>query len=640
MSNLDIITEISNKYGSDQDYVIAGGGNTSYKDKRYLYIKASGTSLGTITPEGFVKLERKALSDMLEKTYSDDEKIRDAEVLTDMMNARAEGETLRPSVETILHNLFPQKFILHVHPAVVNGITCSKNGKKTVKKLFPDAVYTEITKPGYALAVLCNEELAKYKKAKGKDANLLFLENHGVFFAADTKSGMDKLVKEVIDTITANIKKTPCFDADAKADISKALELAPALRMLYANDNGTAIVEYVGGKDVMAFDPEFDAPTPDHIVYAKRKMFILDKNVTLDELKAKYEAFKAENGYSPKAVYVKGVGAFACGKTKKEADTVKAIIIDFVKITVYARSFGGYSPMETEYIDFICNWEAESYRSKVSFSGGSEKRLDGKIAIVTGAAQGFGKGIAEQMAKEGAYIVVADMNLEGAKQTASELPYAIAVQANVTDEESVKALVNDTVLAYGGLDVLVNNAGIVRAGSLEEMTKSNFDLVTSVNYTAYFLCAKHAIAPMKIQHSIAPNRFFDIIEINSKSGLAGSNKNFAYAGSKFGGLGLTQSFAMELAPYNIKVNAVCPGNFLEGPLWTDPVKGLLVQYLNAGKVPGAKTTEDVLRYYESKVPLNRGCRIVDVVRAILYIIEQEYETGQAVPVTGGQAMLN
>ena len=266
-------------------------------------------------------------------------------------------------------------------------------------------------------------------------------------------------------------------------------------------------------------------------------------------------------------------------------------------------------------------------------------RLAGKVAIVTGGAQGFGKGIAEYMNAEGAYVVIADMNEEGAKATAAEFDGAIAIKANVSDEVSVEKLMQKTVLAFGGIDILVSNAGIVRAGSLEEMTKANFELVTSVNYTGYFLCTKYASAVMKIQHRFAPERLYDIIEINSKSGLAGSNKNFAYAGSKFGGIGLTQSFAMELAPYNIKVNAVCPGNYLDGPLWTDPERGLLVQYLNAGKVLGAKTVQDVLRFYESKVPLNRGCRPIDVARAIFYVCEQDYETGQAIPVTGGQEML-
>ena len=131
----------------------------------------------------------------------------------------------------------------------------------------------------------------------------------------------------------------------------------------------------------------------------------------------------------------------------------------------------------------------------------------------------------------------------------------------------------------------------------------------------------------------------DIIQINSKSGLKGSNKNFAYAGGKFGGIGLTQSFALELMPHNIKVNSICPGNFFDGPLWSDSENGLFVQYLNAGKVPGAKTIDDVKAFYEAQVPAGRGCTAEDVAKAIFYVIDQEYETGQAVPVTGGQNML-
>ncbi|MDR2471852.1 MAG: SDR family oxidoreductase, partial [Treponema sp.] len=125
-----------------------------------------------------------------------------------------------------------------------------------------------------------------------------------------------------------------------------------------------------------------------------------------------------------------------------------------------------------------------------------------------------------------------------------------------------------------------------------------------------------------------------------KSGLEGSNKNGAYAGSKFGGVGLTASFALELVEYNIKVNAICPGNFFDGPLWSDPEKGLFVQYLHTGKVSGARTVADVRAFYEAKVPMKRGCEGADVMRAIYYIVEQEYETGQAVPVTGGQVMLH
>lgn len=268
-------------------------------------------------------------------------------------------------------------------------------------------------------------------------------------------------------------------------------------------------------------------------------------------------------------------------------------------------------------------------------------RLAGKICIVTGAAQGFGKGIAEELHKEGATIVIADMNAPLAEQVAAELgERACAIAVNVADEESVANLVGQTVEKYGGLDLMLSNAGVVRSGPIAQMEKKDFDFVTNVNYTGFFLCAKYAAIIMQAQHEADPEAMFDIVTLNSKSGLEGSNKNFAYAGSKFGGIGLTQSFALELCAYNIKVNAVCPGNFLDGPLWSDPERGLFVQYLQAGKVPGAKTVEDVRRYYEAKVPMNRGCLPLDVARAVMYCVEQKYETGQAIPVTGGQVMLN
>ena len=267
-------------------------------------------------------------------------------------------------------------------------------------------------------------------------------------------------------------------------------------------------------------------------------------------------------------------------------------------------------------------------------------RLADKVAIVTGSAQGFGEGIARHMLEEGCTVVVADFNGPLAEEKARDFgPKASAFTVDVTDEAQVEALVEDTLARYGRLDIFVSNAGILKAGSLEEMTLPVFERVTSVNYTAFFLCAKYAARAMRRQRGEHPDRSYDIIQINSKSGLEGSNKNFAYAGGKFGSIGLVQSFAKELAPDGIKVNAICPGNFFEGPLWSDPQNGLFVQYLRAGKVPGAQSVEDVRRAYEEKVPLGRGCRPLDVARAIFYCVEQVYETGQAIPVTGGQNML-
>lgn len=275
-----------------------------------------------------------------------------------------------------------------------------------------------------------------------------------------------------------------------------------------------------------------------------------------------------------------------------------------------------------------------------------EGRMAGKTVIVTGAAQGFGQGIAESFFQEGANVVIADLNDVKGTQLVNQLNKenrankAFFVKCDVSNAASVEEMVNLSIIRFGGIDTLISNAGILRAGGLDEMEPSVFELMTKVNYNGFFHCAKAGAAIMKVQTKMKSNYFADIIQINSKSGLKGSNKNFAYAGAKFGGIGLTQSFALELMPNRIKVNAICPGNFFEGPLWSDPEKGLFIQYLNAGKVPGAKSIEDVKKHYESQVPAGRGCRVIDVVRAIFYAIEQEYETGQAIPVTGGQNMLS
>lgn len=276
---------------------------------------------------------------------------------------------------------------------------------------------------------------------------------------------------------------------------------------------------------------------------------------------------------------------------------------------------------------------------------GNDARVANRVVVVTGGAQGFGGGIAEELFLAGAHVVVADMNLEAGARMTEQLNElgrsnkALFVPVDVSEAVSVEKLVSEVVLAFGGIDVFISNAGILRAGGLDEMDPATFDLMTRVNYSGYFYCAKYAAQVMKAQAEVNSGHYMDIIQINSKSGLKGSNRNFAYAGGKFGGIGLTQSFALELMPHHIKVNSICPGNFFDGPLWSDPQNGLFVQYLKAGKVPGAKTVEDVQRHYERQVPAGRGCRVKDVVKAILYVIDQEYETGQAIPVTGGQEML-
>ena len=650
--SLKNLVDMSHKYGSNPEFVLAGGGNTSYKTDKLIYVKGSGTSLSSIKEEEFVILHRDKLAKMWEKTYSEDSAKKEAEILADLMEAKTgENNSKRPSVETLLHDLFPQAYVLHIHPALVNGITCSKEGEAAIKRIFGEtAVWVPSTKPGYTLALYCKKAIGEYKSRTGKDCEILILQNHGIFIASGYLNKLDVIVKEVFDKINAQIKRLPDFSVP-DFDKKKPSDIAPALRMIYKNKtkSETSCVKFLFNaeiknlvKDPVNFAPLADPFTPDHIVYYKASPIFCDFT---DDFCNELEKFHSAKKYYPKIIAVKDIGVFALGNTKKECDTAAVLFLDAVKISVYSESFGGYLHLSNELTDFIVNWEGENYRQKIALPTEKIKKLNEKICVITGSAQGFGKGIAESMLKEGANVVIADMNYEGAKLLSDELnkktgiKNTIPVNVNVTDENSIKNMIFDTVLEFGGIDIFINNAGIVKAGGLDEFELKDFNLVSSVNYTAYFLCVKYASQIMKLQHKTDPGQYFDIIEINSKSGLSGSNKNFAYAGSKFGGIGLTQSFALELVPYNIKVNAVCPGNYLDGPLWSDPEKGLFVQYLKTGKVPGAKNIEDVKKFYESKVPMNRGCQIEDVMRAILYAIEQKYETGQAIPVTGGQEML-
>jgi len=649
--SLDILTKMSNKYGSNKDYVLAGGGNTSFKADGVLYVKSSGTMLSNITPPQFVQMNLKKLTDMLDinRNYPADDNEREADVLADMMAARLPGqENKRPSVEAILHAMFPYRYVLHLHPAMINGLTCGKDGANTCAELFGSkAVWIGLTKPGYVLAELCNKAFEEFKNKHGYFPQICLMQNHGIFYAADSVEEIHKLVAEVDSALEGKITTRPDFTT-VEVDEDAVCKIIPALRMLYSPDGNAAAV-FCANKQVshfvadeITFAPLTKPWSPDHIVYCKDEPLFIASGA---DVAITFKEYVDRKGYAPRVVALKGLGFVALGSDVKQACIAKDLFIDAIKIAVYAENFGGASPQPDWLTDFILSWEIEQYRSKQVAVVGTSKRLAGKIAVVTGSAQGFGKGIAESMAAEGAHIVIADINADGAKACSDALNAvygencSIHTAANVTDEDSVKKMINTAVMAFGGLDILVSNAGVLTAGSVFEVTKSNFDFVTAVNYTGYFLCVKHAAAVMKTQNDFAPDYLTDIIEINSKSGLEGSNKNFAYAGSKFGGVGLTQSFAMELIEYGIKVNAICPGNFLDGPLWSDPEKGLFKQYLDANKVKGAKTIADVRKSYEERVPMKRGCDIIDVARAIFYVVEQKYETGQAIPVTGGQVML-
>ncbi len=262
-----------------------------------------------------------------------------------------------------------------------------------------------------------------------------------------------------------------------------------------------------------------------------------------------------------------------------------------------------------------------------------------KVAIVTGGAQGLGAALTERLAREGYAVSVFDLKSDAVQATVADVAKktgqsTLAVAGDVTKEADVERLFAETVQEFGRVDLVVANAAILIAEPIDTADAEKWRAVMNVNLFGQFLTLKHACRQMKEQRSGA------IIQINSKSGKKGSAANSAYAASKFGGIGLVQSAALEMAPYGVRVNAVCPGNLLESPLWTDPDQGLFVQYFKAGKVPGAQSIEDVRQHYIKQVPLQRGCTYEDIGNVVLFLASDtaSYMTGQAINVTGGQEM--
>lgn len=649
------LVNLSRRLGSDPETVQAGGGNTSLKDAQTLWIKASGVALASIDESGFVAMERRRLSDLLELDLGDDPALREEKFKACVMAARLHpGLGQRPSVECALHNLLEAPYVVHTHPTWVNMAACAADGEAVCRELFgDDALWVPYVDPGYVLAKELKRRHEAWSARTGRPyPPLIVMANHGLIVSAGTAEEAEKLQQEAAAKLKQRVGDLGfTFEAprsDARGLIEK---VAPALRVLLQEDGKAKTVCFddsppaldivcdPGGKAIAGGGPL----TPDQIVYCKSFPLWVSaaQAANVELLREALERHRQETGFPPRIVLVEGLGLFAVGADYSAADTARAVYLDALKVMKGAAKLGGVRYMGRHEREFIDSWEVENYRRAVAAGSGPKGRLEGRTVLVTGAAQGFGRGIAELLLKEGAHVVLADINAEGAQRAAEELgPRAFGVAMDVASVESAKEAVHQAVRRFGGFDALIANAGVLKAESVKTQPLRDFEFVTRVNYIGYFVSVQACAPVLAVSRQCDPNRWTDIIQINSKSGLEGSNRNGAYAGSKFGGIGLTQSFALELVEDGIKVNAVCPGNYFDGPLWSDPENGLFAQYLRTGKVPGAKTLEDVRRAYEEKVPMKRGCTPLDVVRAICYIMEQEYETGQAVPVTGGQVMLS
>jgi rhamnose utilization protein RhaD (predicted bifunctional aldolase and dehydrogenase) len=369
------LAALSRYYGANSDYVIAGGGNTSFKDETTLYVKASGASLAEAESESFVRMDRRLLSGIWAKTYPEERDAREQAVLADMMAARMSGEEQkRPSVETLLHDLLPFAFVVHTHPALVNGLTCSRDGEKAAAELFgSECIWIPSTNPGYILSGQVKAAMDTYKKRYGRPAAVIFLQNHGVFAGADTTAGIQNMYRHIMETVKLRIKREPDLSGevtgpDCVAGVSGTLEKlagGKAVRFL-CNHEIAALV-----KSRQSFYPVSAPFSPDHIVYAGSDPLFVEApeggtEAIAGPLEAAWKKQVEKTGREPKIAAVQGLGVFGIGNTLKTAALALELFTDAVKVAVYTEAFGGVRFMPPDQVDFINNWEVERYRSQVA----------------------------------------------------------------------------------------------------------------------------------------------------------------------------------------------------------------------------------------------------------------------------------
>jgi rhamnose utilization protein RhaD (predicted bifunctional aldolase and dehydrogenase) len=362
--SLEKLIEASHHYGNDSAMVLLGGGNTSYKDGNTLYVKASGYSLGSIEPKGFVRMDLQKMQGIWSRQYSLDDNEREDQVLSDMMDCRLAGESARPSVEALLHALLPFTYVVHLHPALVNGVTCARQGEKTICHLFPSSLWLGLVKPGYILAETVKKAMAERFAAKGETPQVIFLQNHGLFVGADNLAEVQRLYDDIIGCIQKEVTRNPDF-TPLQMDGHKAEKVVASLKKVY---QGTVVValnkefQRILGDD-KSFYPVSSAFTPDHIVYSGFKPLWVgilpnETDVGAAVLKA-YERYVGQYGAGPKIICVQNLGVFAFGENALKLFT------DTVAVSVYSESFGGPLFMDEAMIDFIRTWEVEKYRSSI-----------------------------------------------------------------------------------------------------------------------------------------------------------------------------------------------------------------------------------------------------------------------------------
>jgi NAD(P)-dependent dehydrogenase (short-subunit alcohol dehydrogenase family)/rhamnose utilization protein RhaD (predicted bifunctional aldolase and dehydrogenase) len=655
------LIEISRAIGGDADLVQGGGGNTSVKSRsgRRIFVKASGTALGAMDERrGWAELDLRSVRGLArqEKLGTLEPADREHEVLRLLQGAVVRPRGARPSVEASLHGLL-DRVVIHVHPVHLNAFLCSRDSRERYGQLFRSLedppLYVPYVDPGFTLAARLSVEIEDYRDSHGKLPSVVLLENHGVFVAASETEDSLRLLEQVVEIgrkwtgqkrvnppefpLTVDV---PRKDTDGPEDVSAAGLRGALLQggcapLLLRKDPTSLAKKFTSRPDWITVARQ-GAFSPDQIVYCRTHPLILDRLSAADWV-ARVRTYREKHGVDPRVILLRPLqgngdsgGVYYAGTDLDQIRVVSEVYRGALTAILKNDRGGGPRFLNREQAGFIESWEVEHYRAALLQEGG--RPLAGRVAVVTGAASGLGKGIAVGMVEAGAAVFACDINIDGLEAVRAELsgnrylPLAI----DVTSEESVKDAFRQIESSAGGLDFLVNAAGVAPPYKLVDFPVAAWKKALDINLTGYFLCAREA-ARLLTRQGVGGS----IVNLTSKSGLEASRDNSAYNATKAGEIHLMRGWALELGEAGIRVNCVAPGNVFKGSQIWNP------EYIRVCARKKGIKPEEVIPYYNSLTALKQEIEPQDIARAVLFLVSDESRriTGQTLVVDGGQVMV-
>ncbi|MGV8894887.1 MAG: bifunctional aldolase/short-chain dehydrogenase [Rhodoglobus sp.] len=661
----------SNRLGSDPRVTNYAGGNTSAKGTEtdpvtgepveLMWVKGSGGDLGTLTESGLavLRLDRmRALVDVYPGLDREDEMVAAFDYTLHGKGGAA------PSIDTAMHGLVDAAHVDHLHPDSGIAFATSADGEALTAQAFGDrVVWVPWRRPGFQLGL----DIAAIKNSNPQAIGCI-LGGHGITAWGDSSDEAEANSLWIIDTaekfIAANSKAEPFGPAldgygalPAEERLAKAAALAAHIRGLASTDrpqvghftDAAVVTDFLASSEHVRLGA-LGTSCPDHFLRTKVKPLVLDlpANATVEESIARldqlhdeyrkdyasyYDAHAVEGspamrGADPAIVLIPGVGMFSYGANKQTARVAGEFYINAINVMRGAEGISTYTPIsdaEKFAIEYWLLEEAKLQRMP------KPKPLAGRIALVTGAASGIGKAIATRLAGEGACVVIADLDLAKAQEAAAELgssDVAIGIVANVTDEAAVQSAIDQTVLAFGGLDLVVNNAGLSLSKSLLETTVADWDLQHNVMAKGSFLVSR-AAAKVLIDQKLGG----DIIYISSKNSVFAGPNNIAYSATKADQAHQVRLLAAELGEYGVKVNGINPDGVVRG-------SGIFAGGWGAKRAAVYGVDEDDLgKYYAQRTLLKREVLPENVANAVFVLCTSDlsHTTGLHIPVDAGVA---